>query len=359
VPETAQERTEEATPRRRLQARRKGTVTRSNDLNGALVLLALILVMPAALSKLAQGFMGAVTIGFRSFPTDLRFESVSHYVSAVLQPSLMGLGLILATTMLVGVAANFAQVGFVMSGEALTPNLNKLNPAAGLKRLFSRSSVFDGFKAAAKSGLFMYIGWTAIQSAWPQIVHLGSQTPSQSLVSIGFVLRSIALRIAFVWLALAGMDYFFQRKQVDKQLKMTKEELKQEMKESETSPELKAAQAARRRKLSKGRMMDAVRDADVVVTNPTHYAVALKYEQDKSHAPVVVAKGADFLAAKIREVAGDSRVPIIPNPPLARALYKRCEVGDYVPRELFQAVAEVLAFVYRTLKKVKAGSTAS
>jgi flagellar biosynthesis protein FlhB len=201
--------------------------------------------------------------------------------------------------------------------------------------------------------LFMYVGWTAIQGSWPIIVNLSGTTAVQTLVAVGGIMKSIALRIAFLWLVLGALDYFFQRKQVDKQLRMSKEELKQEMKESETSPELRMAQMARRRRLSKGRMMDAVKTADVIVTNPTHFAVAIKYEPNKSHAPIVVAKGADFLAAKIREVAGDNRIPIVPNPPLARALYKQCEIGDYVPRELFQAVAEVLAFVYRTLKKVK------
>jgi flagellar biosynthetic protein FlhB len=354
MPESAQERTEEATPRRRLQARRKGTVTRSNDLNGALVLLAIILVLPAAISRLGGGFMSSMSIGFRTIPPDLQPGSVTHYVAGVLQPALVGLAMIAGAAMMVGLAANFAQVGFVMSGEALTPSLAKLNPFEGLKRLFSLRATFEGLKATAKFTVFMWLGWTAIQSSWPQIVHLGYMTPLASLTAIGMIIRSVALRIAFVWLFMAALDYFFQRKQVDKQLRMTKEELKQEMKEAETSPELKAAQAARRRRLSKGRMADAVRDADVVVTNPTHYAVAIKYEVGKSHAPTVVAKGVDFMAAKIREVASEGRVPIIPNPPLARALYKKCDIGDYVPRELFQAVAEVLAFVYKTIKNVRA-----
>lgn len=315
--------------------------------------MALILVLPAGISRIGAGFMSAVTTAFTKMPTELRFDTLTAYVAAVAQPAALGLAMVIGTAMVVGLAANFAQVGFVLSGEAMMPNLNKINPANGLKRLFSMSATFEGFKASAKAGIFMYLGWTAIQTGWPQIVKLGEMGPTQSLAAIGLIIRAIAIRIAFVWLALAGLDYFFQRKQVDKQLKMTKEELKQEMKEQETSPELRMAQAMRRRKLAKGRMMEAIKEADVVVTNPTHYAVAIKYDPGKSHAPIVVAKGADFLAAKIREIAGDHRIPIVPNPPLARALYKKCEIGDYVPRELFQAVAEVLAFVYRTIKKVK------
>ncbi len=351
--ETAQERTEEATPKRRLEARRKGTVTRSNDLNGALVLLALILVFPAALGRLGAGFMTSMTTGFSSMPKVLTATTLAPYFGSVIQPALAGLALILGTCMIVGLVSNFAQVGFVLSAESLMPSFAKLNPANGIKRLFSFSAGFEGFKAALKACLFMYVGWTAIQSAWPEIVHLSAMPPVRSLVMVGEILKSIAIRIAFVWLSLAALDYFFQRKQVSKRLRMSKEEVKREMKEAETSPELKLAQAMRRRKLSKSRMAQAVRGADVVVTNPTHYAVAIKYEPNRNHAPVVVAKGADFLAAKIREVALEGKVPIIPNPPLARALYRKCEIGDFVPRELFQAVAEVLAYVYRTIKKVR------
>lgn len=351
--DTAQARTEEATPRRRQQARRKGTVARSNDLNGALVLLALILVLPAAIARLGEGFMSGMATGLTNIPTDLSASTLQNRTLSVLQPALLGLGMIAGVAMAVGLAANFAQVGFVMSGETLAPSFNKLNPLNGLKRLFSAAATFDGIKASLKCGLFILIGWTAVSASWPEIVLMGSMTPAGALTAAGSIVRSIALRIGLLWLFLGAVDYFFQRRQVAKQLRMTKEELKQEMKEAETSPELKAAQAARRRRLSKGRMMDAVKTADVVVTNPTHYAVAIKYEREKAHAPIVVAKGADFLAAKIREVAGESRVPIIPNPPLARALYKKCEIGDFVPRELFQAVAEVLAFVYRTIKGVR------
>jgi flagellar biosynthetic protein FlhB len=167
------------------------------------------------------------------------------------------------------------------------------------------------------------------------------------------VIREIGLKVGFVWLGLAGLDYFLQRKQTDKQLRMTKEEVKQEMKEMEGSPELRAAIAQRRRKLSR-RMMQAVKTADAVITNPTHYAIAIKYETGKMHAPQVVAKGVDLIALRIREVAKESKVPIVPNPPLARQLYKKCELGDYVPRELFQAVAEVLAYVYKTLRGMSA-----
>ncbi len=348
----AQERTEEATPRRRQQARKKGTVARSSDLNSALVTIALLLLFPVAGTKLFDGFSESMRLGFANIAGDLSPGTMSRSVWMVLQPSLLGLTMVMGTAMVVGLAANFAQVGFVMSGEAMAPRLDKLNPLNGIKRIFSFAATFEGLKACAKSGLFMLLAYLAISASWQQLFGLSRLEPNEAMASIANVIRSVATRISIAWLLVAGLDYFFQRKQVSKQLMMSKDEVKQEMREMEQSPELKSAIAQRRRRL-KRRMMQAVKSADAVVTNPTHYAVAIKYETGKSHAPQVVAKGVDLLAARIREEAEKHHVPIVPNPPLARALYKACEVGDYVPREHFQAVAEVLAYVYRTLKRIR------
>jgi flagellar biosynthetic protein FlhB len=352
--ETAQERTEEATPRRRLEARRKGTVAKSAELNNAIVLCALLFVLPFALGNLGNAFLQSVRVGLREIPATADFNNLTKYTLAILLPCVMALAPIILTAMVIGVAANFAQVGFVLSGEALMPKLEKLNPMQGFKRMFSFAATVEGGKAALKSFLFGWLAWTSVQAHWPDLVSLGYQTPGATIAAIGILMKSIFMKVAVAWLVLAAIDYFYQRKRTNKQLMMTKEELKQEMKEAETSPELKNAQAQRRRKLSKGRMMDNVKKADVIITNPTHFSIAVQYEHGKMHAPVVVAKGQDYLAMRIREVAAEHRVPIVPNPPLARALYKKCEIGDNVPRELFQAVAEVLAYVYQTLKKVRA-----
>lgn len=350
--QSAQERTEDATPRRRQQARRKGTVARSADLTNALVMSALLVVMPFGLAKLTDGFMQGLKIGLANISADPSPAALSRGFWMVLQPSLLGLAILLSTTMVIGVAANLAQVGFVVSGEALAPNLNRLNPLSGLKRIFSFAATFEGFKAVAKSAIFGWLVYGAIRSSWSDLFGLSLVQPASAMSMIGGIVKTIVLRIAIAWLAIAGLDYFFQRKQVDKQLRMSKEEVKQEMKEMEQSPELKAAIAQRRRKLQR-RMMAAVKTADAVITNPTHYAIAVKYEPGKQHAPQVVAKGVDFIALKIREEAQKHHVPIVPNPPLARALYRVCEVGDFVPREHFQAVAEVLAYVYKTLKGLR------
>jgi flagellar biosynthesis protein FlhB len=351
-PDSGQERTEDATPKRRRDARRKGTVAKSQDISGAVMILSLLLVFPAAAAMMGRGFMSGMTNAYRGIPEDASLTSLWSVGMKALQPTLPGLAILAFTLLATGVAANFAQVGFVLSAESMNPQFKKINPLEGLKRLFSRQSTFNGLKAMAKTGLFAYLAWSTILANLPTFANLSGVPTGEALAATADVLRQVALKLAGLWIVLAAIDYFFQRKQVEKQLKMTKQEVKQEMKEAETSPELRSARMQRARKLSKSRMMDAVKTADVVVTNPTHFAVALRYRPGEDHAPTVVAKGQDLLAAKIRELAASSRVPIVPNPPLARALYRKCEVGEHVPRELFQAVAEVLAYVYRTLKKV-------
>ena len=349
----AQERTEEATPKRRRDARRKGTVAKSNDLTGSLALVASLFVLPTAVGMMGSGFMSGMRSCLENLPNTADLSTIGSHCGKILVPSIPGISLLILTIMAVGISANFAQVGFVMSAETLTPSFSKINPLEGFKRLFSQRAVFDAAKAALKAGLFGYLIWSEISNSWPLLMGLSWLTPQGSMSAVGGMLKVVGFKVGFCWLALAGLDYYFQRKQVDKQLRMTKEELKQEMKDAESSPELKAAQHRRRRQLSKGRMLQAVAKADVIVTNPTHYAVAIQYDRQKHAAPIVVAKGADFLAAKIREVAAEHRVPLVPNPPLARALYKQCEIGDAVPRELFQAVAEVLAYVYKTLRGLR------
>jgi flagellar biosynthetic protein FlhB len=350
---SSQERTEEATPRRRQQARRKGTVAKSQDLTNAIVVISLVLVLPYALGNLGSAFKTSLQNGLGNIPIDASPATIGQHFWSTLQQPMIAFLPILAVALVVGLGTNFAQVGFVLSGETLSPNFNKLNPFNGIKRLFSASAFVDGAKATIKSALFGYLAWTAIQAHWNDIISLGWTSTGATLSTLGTILHQIFVKVGIAWLVLASLDYFFQKKQVDKQLRMTKQELKQEMREMEQAPELKMAMSRRRRALSRGRMMEAVKKADVILTNPTHFSVAIKYEPGKTHAPQVVAKGQDLIALKIREIAAEHRVPIVPNPPLARKLYKDCEIGDFVPRELFQAVAEVLAYVYRTIHQVR------
>lgn len=350
---TDQERTEQATPRRRQDARKKGTVARSADVVSASVVMAALLIAPAAFSRIGMGladvFRRSVTAGSQG---DLGL--IGPALSSGGGQVVTGLAMLIGLVGFVGLVANFSQVGFVLSGQALAPKWEKLDPIKGVKRMFSARSFAEGAKATFKVAVFGWIAFDAIARDWDKFAGLMALTPLGAVGAVGGIVHGVLLRIAAVWLALAGVDYLFQRKQVEKQLRMTRDELKREMKEMEGSPEVRAARFERRRRMSKGRLDARIAQADVVLTNPTHYAVAVVYDRSRMHAPQVIAKGQDYLALRIREMAMEQRVPIVPNPPLARALYRQCEVGDFVPRELYQAVAEVLAYVYRTLKKHKA-----
>lgn len=348
-----QEKTEEATPRRKQEARRRGMIAKSADLNGAAVLLATVLAMPLAFRLLGESYIQSVRLAFGAHPSGTSPTELLTYIGAALLPAMGGLSLLLGVAMAVGLAVNWAQVGFVLSSEAMKPSWDRINPLAGFKRLFSLRASVEGIKATAKFILFGMLAWGVVSAEWRTLMGLSWLSVPAAATKLGGIAYTILLRVAVAWLVLAALDYLFQRKQMDKQLRMSRDELKREHREQEGSPEIKAAMHSRRRKLAKGRMMDRVKNADVVVTNPTHFAVAIEYDRSKMHAPMVVAKGQDYLALRIKEVAKDNRVPIIENPALARKLYKACEVGDFVPRDLFQAVAEVLAYVYSTLREVK------
>lgn len=347
------EKTEKPTQKRVDDARKKGTVAKSVDLSGALSILAILLIMPLVAQQFGTSMIQAFKAALQAPPTELSPQTSLSAAWLSLQPGVIALAAVLGCAVIVGVSVGFAQVGVKLTPEALTPKFEILDPMKGMKRLFSKRSLFEAGKALFKGLVFSWMAYTAIRDAYPSLMKLVWAHPSELAAVVGGLVVTIGTRIAAVWLVLAIVDYFFQRFQTTKELMMTKDELKREFKEQEGSPEVKHARMQRMRELSKGRGMDAVKTADVIVTNPTHYAVALKYDRENMHAPMVVAKGVDYMALRIREAAEANKIPIVPNPPLARALYKQCEAGDYVPRDLFASVAEVLAFVYRTLKQVK------
>ncbi|MEI8282017.1 MAG: flagellar biosynthesis protein FlhB [Armatimonadota bacterium] len=350
---SGQEKSEQPTDRRKKEARKKGTVAKSVDMISAAVLVSILMAMPSVMQAGYKGFTHGFRSSIQTSTNDFSLATVNKITTAALIPMLPPLVMIMAIAMGVGLVGNFAQVGFNISSEAMKPNFNKINPANGLKRLFGKPAVFDLFKSLIKLFLFSFMVYSSIRDHWPEIGMIWSLTPLGSMGVIGSIARTILMRVGMAWLLLAVGDYVFQKKQVNSQLMMTKDEVRQEMKDAESSPEMKGQRMRMARKFSKMRMSQAVASADVIITNPTHYAVAIQYNAEKNHAPVVVAKGVDHLALRIRELATEAKVPIVENRPLARALHKQCEVGDFVPRDLFQSVAEVLAYVYRTVKKVR------
>ena len=350
------ERTEKATPKRKREARRKGQVAKSPDVSGWLVVLVASMVVPALVhagetrlvalwsqagevmaDPSTAGALGVMTSGFAD-------------MFALVLPT-VGLFAV------VGVLANVAQVGFALSGEAAKPQLSRINPASGIKRLFSTNALWDLLKQLLKLGALVGL-------AYETVVHVARQTVMSGAIGIGPVLGVIGPSIlglvratATIGLVLAVADWAFKKHKLNKTLKMTRHEVKEEAKNQEGDPLVKRAVRRKMLTMSRLRMMAAVAGADVVVTNPTHYAVALRYEPKAGMAPRVVAKGADAVAARIREEAKRHNVPVVEDPPLARAIYGSCELDAQIPRELFMAVARLLAFVFMLPPVVRASGT--
>jgi flagellar biosynthesis protein FlhB len=343
------DRTEKATPKRREQAREKGQVARSADAGGSLVMIAALF----GLSILGPGIANAGAESFRRILAGIADPAkatstagLEELLHEVLQTMLVTVGPIAGICVATGILAGVAQVGFHPSTKALAPDFRRINPISGMRNLLGPNTIFEALKAMTKVGA---VAGVAALALLPSMGDLASQvglSPAALGKVLGSKAMSIAQHAAFAYLAIGVIDLTWQRLRHNKQIRMTKQEVKDELRQYGVSAEVRGALRRRQMQAARARMMAAVPEADVVVTNPTHYAVALRY--DGSHpAPEVVAKGQDLIAAQIRRVAEENEVPIIPDPPLARALHGSTEIGQVIPEELYAAVAQVLAFVYR------------
>ena len=341
-----------ATPKRRAEARKKGQVARSAEFGGAATLLAVV----AALHLLLPGDAGLSLIRdlqsafqFNPHETAFTFESVRQWQIK----SLVWSGRILLPVALLALAlalvSGIGQVGFAVTPEALHPKWERLNPATGIKRLVSLRGTVEGVKGVLKMALVAGICWSALRDGVQSGVLLSTMREPlpETIAVVGSLLWTLGLRVSVALFLVAVADYAYQKYDFEKSLKMSLSEIKQENKQSDGDPQIKARVRRLQREMSKKRMMQDVPKADVVVTNPTHFAVALRYERGTS-APKVVAKGQDEMAALIRETAREHKVPLVENKPLARTLYATVDIGRDIPPDLFEAVAQVLAFVYRT-----------
>lgn len=246
-----------------------------------------------------------------------------------------------------GVAGSFMQVGSVFSFEPITPNLEKIDPIKGMMRFFSLKFVAEGFRLIFKVGLSCYIAYLLVKSEVASSPELLISEPSRLLKAFSDSGKTVFLTLFAVFAVFAGIDFWMQRREWMKQVRLTRQEAKEESKEREGNPQVKARIRSIQREMSRRRMMAAVKKADVIITNPTHIAIAIQYDKDNMLAPRVVAKGADFVAQKIKAIAAEAGVPTVENVPLARTLFKSVKINQYIPRALYQAVAEVLAYVYR------------
>lgn len=343
-----QERTEQATPRRRKKAREEGRVPKSQELNSAVMLLlgsAAIFLLGSTIGGDIQDFMKYI---FQEAPNlRLDSESLINFMNQRIINFFILLGPILIILMVIAYAVNVLQVGFMISTKSIEPKLDKLDVVSGLKRLVSVRSLVQLVRDLSKIAIVGLVGYKCIESDLQTFFLLSDNSVGVFTSAMGMIALKTVLKIAAVLLFLAILDYAYQRYDFEKGIRMSKDEIRREMKDTEGSPQVKSRIRQVQREMSRQRMMQAIPEADVVVTNPTHIAVALKYDIDEMEAPMVIAKGERKLAEKIKEIAKEHEVPLVENKPLARALFKMCDIGSYVPDKLYKAVAEVLAYVYR------------
>jgi flagellar biosynthetic protein FlhB len=344
------EKTEKATPHKRREARKKGQVLKSAEVNTAV----LTLVMFGALYV----FGGSMMTNLRN----MTIFTLTDRIPTAGDPTLNDLHLLvinallsiltitlplLLTAVLMGIAVNIIQIGFLFSAETIKPKFSKINPIQGFKRIFSMRSLVEMMKAVLKIsivGAVVYFEFVRNFEGFPGLVELSVPNAAAHLASVIF---EMAFKATLALFAIGIADYFYQWWEYERNLKMTKHEVKQEYKMQEGDPQIKAKRRQKQREMSMMRMMQELPKADVVITNPTHYAVALRYKEEEAPTPIVIAKGKDFVAQKLKEKAKERGVDIVENKPVAQALYIACEIGDRIPEEMFAAVAEILARVYQ------------
>jgi flagellar biosynthetic protein FlhB len=338
-------RTEEPTQRRLDEARRKGDVVKSADVPALASLAGAAAVLVFAGGGNARGMAAALT-PFLAHPEqiDLSGGGAVAVMRAALMASLPAV-LVLAAAALAGAAGNLVQHGFLWAPAKVAPELSKLDPLQGLKRLFGLENLVNFLKSLAKLGAVCAIAWFVLKPRIGAFENLPALDPAAILPYSAEVLRSLVAAVLAFTAGIAGLDWFLARQRFMARMRMTREEIKQDQRDSEGDPHVKGKQKQLRMIRARQRMIQNVPQATVVVTNPTHYAVALRYDRNETAAPVCVAKGVDRVALKIREVAEAAGVPVIEDPPLARALYATIDVDEVIPREHYHAVAQIIGFV--------------
>lgn len=347
------ERTEEATQQRREDFRKQGRVAQTRELSSVLVLFAGV----ALISLMSQFFFTQWREVFsHSFGDELVFSVRTGQMSEALRFAAAKGALILAPILLIfwviGFVASVAQTGFLYNEEALQLNWEHLNPVAGMKRLLNLKSVIEGVKSLAKLVLILFLAYWILRGQIRQLPHLMEYDVPTLFVFLGSIAIRLLAGVGLFMTVLASADYFYQRWSLEREMRMSKQEIKEEHKAREGDPMIRARIKRAQREAASRRMMDDVPKADVIVVNPTHIAIALKYD-DTMVAPRVVAKGADIVADKIREIAKAHNIPIVQNIPLARTMFKTLKIGAAIPKELYTAVAEVLSYVYKLRRKAR------
>lgn len=348
------EKTEEPTSKKLTDARNDGKVAKSRELDNAVGLLILFVLLQVMMSYLGEGLIGLFDTFYGRIPEFVsanRSGLSGRAAAQIMQKSVTEMLLMVLPFFAVGflamIVVNVLQVKWKITTKPLKPNFGKFNPMNGIKRLFSKESLVELLKSIAKIILISWVAYSSIKDNSRNLLLLYDMSLMQAVMLTGSVVINTGMKISMAYFVIAILDYIYQKWKFKDDLKMTKQEVKEEYKNTEGDPQIKGKQRQRMREASQRRMMQDVPNADVVITNPTHYAVALKYDAEKAEAPVVLAKGTDYLALQIKEKAKEAHVEIVENKPLARMLYANVEIGEEIPPELYQTVAEILAAVYR------------
>ncbi len=348
------DKTEAPTAKRRTEAREQGNIARSQELTAAALLIAFLLLIQQTgdgLVKALRFLVGQMLSGDSlgdSSTADLRKSVLDAIIPVAWAAAPLFVG-----SMVVAVLVNILQVGFNFNTKRLQPNIGALNPLKGVGRIFKGPNFVQMLFNVAKMTLVGFAAWSAISGRIDQIIFMQQLSFLQAFVLASQIVFSIAMRIGVVLLVIALLDYAYQKWRVERDLKMTKQQVKDEMRGMDGDPKIKARRRQIAMQLHQQRLKKEVPTADVIVTNPTHFAVALKYDAGAMHAPRVVAKGADFMALRIRELAVANGIPILERPPLARSLFNLCRVGEEIPEQFYATVAEILAYVYDLTGKAK------
>jgi len=347
------EQTEKATPKRLRESRQKGQVPRSQELGGAAIFFALVFVLFGYLQIALPALFAMVQDAFARSAShhDFTVRTAWILMAQAMTPMIGFLALIFAVSAVVGVLANVGQFGFVFSFRAIRPSFKKLDPIQGFQRFFSKQILVNLAKQIAKLAAVLYIMVTTVGAHLDMFAAAGQEMPVTFVFMLAGLIFEIGWKFGLLLVVVGLLDYAYMRWQFFDSQKMTKQEVKDEARQSEGNPEAKGALKRKQREFARRRMMSAVPRATVVVTNPTHYAVALEWDEVKMDAPVVTAKGADLVARRIRQIALENDVPIMENPPLARTLFERVELDQAIPPNLYAAVAQVIAFVFKLKRK--------
>lgn len=346
-------RTEKATSKKREDARKEGQVAKSTELNTAILLMLFFGTLGILGTYYMSGIKGHIIEVFEKIPYILGQSTHQQLLKTVGE----GLGKIIILNgplwgiLFIGaLLVSLIQVGYKPTFKPMAPKMSKMNPLKGLKKIISKDMLMELVKSMGKVIFLGVICLSVIKEAVPLFLKFPRLTTMQIMANIGSTISKVGLSVGGAFLFLAVIDYAYQRYKFEESIKMTKQEIKDEYKQSEGDPQIKGKIRQKMREMSMKRMMQAIPEADVIITNPTHFAIAIAYNEKKNRAPMVVAKGVDYMALKIKEKAKVHRIEIVENKPLARALYYTVDIDQEIPPELYNAVAEVLAFVY-SLKK--------